>query len=805
MGFLKHTVTVLGTVVTVGGGAFMFATPSETGNVSFSPPPPPQPSPPPPDITADAFRLSASLTVEPGACALIPENEPVVVSGLGDGIPVSAYLTPHPYGATDMSVYQIIVNGLNMISPAAVENGDTLQLFLCAPAEFGFNETFRLTYGEHVDTISVSTLFAPPPNPPPPSPSPPPPPSPPPTPPSPPPPDITALAFELNTTITVDPGTCSMIPSNESVMVSGLGPDVMVNATLSPSDGFQSAHLLLNGVNASSPTLVRNGDKLRVLVCAPPSYGFNETISLQYGEQDDTVTVVTLHAPPPNPPPPSPSPPPPSPPPSPPPPSPPPPSPPPSPPPPSPPTPPPPSPPPSPPPPSPPPDVTALAFELDASIVVAPGACALVPSEQPVFVSGLGAGITVGATLSTQTSDFAQLMRDGGNVTSPALVQNDDELRVRVCTPRIDGFSDAFTLSYGEQSRTVIVTTQHSPPSPPPSPPPPTFEATVEDAAEAVLVVAQAVEELAAVVSVDSQSKVAAAQEEVVVAAAELADLTTTTVAAQANRTATAVVLIATNAAIAIDVAAQGAIDVANIATTGITTAMVAASLATNIALNAALAADAGAYATSQIISDARLVAKALAAATSAAADATASNTCAGLTLTPSTDEAIAIALVEGAKSAANIAVLLEAAHNATSVVDAAYVASLAAAGAWRQEVVDQGNAARQGAIDVYNIATTGISTAMVAAWAAENVIKVAEKAALAAAALALVGPTITIEAVQWGAYAAAKVIQRGQANLCVNAGSAIEAANATATDAATYAAEAAARLAAFGAPPPPA
>jgi hypothetical protein len=231
---------------------------------------------------------------------------------------------------------------------------------------------------------------------------------------------------------------------------------------------------------------------------------------------------------------------------------------------------------------------------------------------------------------------------------------------------------------------------------------------------------------------------------------------------------------------------------------------MVAASLATNIALNAALAADAGAYATSQIISDARLVAKALAAATSAAADTTASNTCAGLTLTPSTDEAIAIALVEGAISAANIAVLLEAAHNATGVVDAAYAASLAAAGAWRQEVVDQGNDARQGAIDVYNIATTGISTAMVAAWAAENVIKVAEKAALAATALALVGPTITIEAVQWGAYAAAKVIQRGQANLCVNAGSAVEAANATATDAATYAAEAAARLAAFGTPPPP-
>jgi hypothetical protein len=279
MGLLKHTVTIVGTVITVGGGAFMFTAPSsQAGNVSYSPPPnppPPPPAPPPPappDITVDAFNLSASLTVEPSACVLIPENDKVVVDGLGDGIPVSAYLTPHPYGATAMAVYQMIVNGLNVISPAALENGDTLRVYLCAPVEFGFNETFRLTYGEHVDTIRVSTLFAPPPNPPPASPSPPPPPtppprspappppsppppspppappppSPPPPPPSPPPPDITAEAFELNTTITVEPGACSMIPSNEFVMVSGLGSNVtvnatlsvMVNATLSPNDVF---------------------------------------------------------------------------------------------------------------------------------------------------------------------------------------------------------------------------------------------------------------------------------------------------------------------------------------------------------------------------------------------------------------------------------------------------------------------------------------------------------------------------------------------------------------------------------------
>ena len=139
MGLLKHTVTIVSTVITVGGGAFMFTAPSsQAGNVSYSPPPnppPPSPTPPPPappDITVDAFNLSASLTVEPGTCVLIPENDTVVVDGLGDGIPVSAYLTPHPYGATAMAVYQMIVNGLNVISRGARKRRYAASVFVRA-------------------------------------------------------------------------------------------------------------------------------------------------------------------------------------------------------------------------------------------------------------------------------------------------------------------------------------------------------------------------------------------------------------------------------------------------------------------------------------------------------------------------------------------------------------------------------------------------------------------------------------------------------------------------------------------------
>lgn len=146
------------------------------------------------------------------------------------------------------------------------------------------------------------------PSPPPPSPPPLPPPSPSPPPPSPapPPPDITAHAFELNTSIMVVPGACSLIPSSQSIVVAGLGDSVAVNATLTPNTNA-GGQLLVNGVNVTttSPVLVRNGDLLRVRVCAPAVFGFNETFSLMYGNQDDTVRVTTANAPPPSPPPPT--------------------------------------------------------------------------------------------------------------------------------------------------------------------------------------------------------------------------------------------------------------------------------------------------------------------------------------------------------------------------------------------------------------------------------------------------------------------------------------------------------------------
>jgi hypothetical protein len=136
-----------------------------------------------------------------------------------------------------------------------------------------------------------------------------PPPSPPPLP-SPPPPDITALAFETNTSITVEPGVCSLIPSvdRDPIVVSGLGQDVVVMATLTPDLGFDHTQLMANGQNVTSPAPVRNGDELRVLVCAADTFGFNQTFSLAYGEQDNTVTVYTVQAspPPPSPPPPPP-------------------------------------------------------------------------------------------------------------------------------------------------------------------------------------------------------------------------------------------------------------------------------------------------------------------------------------------------------------------------------------------------------------------------------------------------------------------------------------------------------------------
>jgi len=433
-----------------------------------------------------------------------------------------------------------------------------------------------------------------------------------------------------------------------------------------------------------------------------------------------------------------------------------------------------------------------------------------IPFNGSIVVNGLGASVAVAATLSasilTNYPSFVQLSVNGTDVTVPAPVQNGDMLRVRVCTPTTVQFSQNFTLSYGQQSQRVLVNSQHAPPpSPPPqpSPPPLTLPQALEDVSTAANFSAYATEELSSVVKINSKTKVEQAQEVSTAAAIELAEITETAAEEAANRTAVATILAATNANIASAAAAQGAIDVANVAFTNITTAIVAAKAADSTALTAARAADVDAYATFKIKADARRVAAASAAALSAAADVTASNTCAASTIPPSSDEAVAEALVEDAISDTVLANLLSVARNATVAADNAYFASFQAASAWRQEVVLQGNDARQGAVDVANIATTGISTAMVATQAALNVIKVAERVADAAAALALVTPTVAKETNAWQAYAAAKVIARGQPNLCVNSIIAIEVAEEMKDEADAELIAADERLAAFAVPPP--
>jgi hypothetical protein len=168
---------------------------------------------------------------------------------------------------------QLLVNGQNVSSSSPVKNGDWLRVLVCAPMETGFNETFSLRYGGTVDTVTVVTEHAPP---------------------SPPPPDVRADSFVFtNASITVKPGVCSMIPSSDSVMVSGLGNGVMVEATLSPDVGFNRSELIVNNASVSSPTTVRNGDSLRVLVCAPTVYGASETFTLMYGGQTNMISVHT--------------------------------------------------------------------------------------------------------------------------------------------------------------------------------------------------------------------------------------------------------------------------------------------------------------------------------------------------------------------------------------------------------------------------------------------------------------------------------------------------------------------------------
>ena len=182
---------------------------------------------------------------------------------------VNASVTPH-YSFENT---QLLLNGLDTVQPVLVTNGDKLRVLVCAPVQFGFNETFIMEYGHNADTITVVTEYSPP---------------------APPPPDVSADSFVFNNaSITVNPGVCSTIPTSESFRVTGLGNGVSVPAILTPDVGFDRAGLIVNNVSVDSPIIVRNGDTLRVLVCAPTVYGAVETLTLAYGGQSNIISVHT--------------------------------------------------------------------------------------------------------------------------------------------------------------------------------------------------------------------------------------------------------------------------------------------------------------------------------------------------------------------------------------------------------------------------------------------------------------------------------------------------------------------------------
>jgi hypothetical protein len=224
-------------------------------------------------------------------------------------------------------------------------------------------------------------------------------------------------------------------------------------------------------------------------------------------------------------------------------------------------------------------------------------------------------------------------------------------------------------------------------------------------------------------------------------------------------------------AALAVATAAQGAKDVAAIATTGVTTTQVAQLAANTLAHTAAKAADVAAAVAAKHAINVRAIACALMNMASTAADATPATLIGAASETGefATEEECNAVALRAAISRLTVQDAVNFAETATAAVDVAVRAHTDCATAWRQEVVERGNDARQGAVDVANIATTGISTAMVAKQAAINVKKVAAAVAAAAQALAKVAPAVAIETAAFAKMTTAKAVARGTAgHLCV-------------------------------------
>jgi len=252
-------------------------------------------------------------------------------------------------------------------------------------------------------------------------------------------------------------------------------------------------------------------------------------------------------------------------------------------------------------------------------------------------------------------------------------------------------------------------------------------------------------------------------------AAADAADewkrRTADDIAEAAGAAALAVATAADAAALAVEVAAAAAASGPDAPQT----AAIAAAAANMIAETAAKAADVAAAVAAKHAINVRAIARALMNKASAAADATPATLIGAASEAgpyATEDETDKVAL-RSAIARRTVEDAVSFAMAATDVVDAAVRAHTDAANAWRQEVVEQGNDARQGATDVANIATTGISTAMVATQAALNVKKVAAAVAVAAQALAEVAPAVAAETAAFAKLTTARAVARGTTGLC--------------------------------------
>jgi hypothetical protein len=306
-----------------------------------APPPPPPPTPPPPapppDLTAEKFDLGSKQRVNAAACSTYPYGGAIVVEGLGDdglggNLAVEATLESLQLNDGDVSEWAwIVVNGVKMTSTtkkSMVKNGDSLSVYMCAPAEWDQRRGVKLEYGGQQDKAQLQTVKAPSP--------PPPPPSPPPSQPSPPPPpDYLADPFEMTgrtkSGITVDADLCECLSfpawNMKPVIVEGLGDTLTVPLyALAYGDDdvdegkddydYSSANVaqkyarvlingnLTHGSNMEAQAQVKNGDRIAVHLCAGGVYGTNRSVLVRFGNQSDVITVATV------PPPPAPSPPP---------------------------------------------------------------------------------------------------------------------------------------------------------------------------------------------------------------------------------------------------------------------------------------------------------------------------------------------------------------------------------------------------------------------------------------------------------------------------------------------------------------